>query len=95
MFKSYEKIDQKSKHSLFVNDLGEQVVFHTCDTLFWKKISKNLNGIKNHESFIEGSYAGVRYFYGKYTFESLNPQYGVNLQKNILYDIYLYKSKKK
>jgi hypothetical protein len=93
-YKSNEKIDNRSKHILFINNLGEQVIFHTSDSLFWNRIIKELKGIRNQEIFYEGSYIGKRFISDKYIFESLQPKQGVDIIRNIFYDLYLYKRKK-
>jgi hypothetical protein len=69
------------------------VVMHSSDTIFWKKATKELKGIQKQETFQEGSYSGRRYIDGKITFETLTPKNGINIDKNIFYDLYVYKTK--
>ena len=93
LYKSNEEIANKPKHIINVNDLTDMVVMHSSDTIFWKKVTKELKGIQKQEAFQEGSYSGRRYIDGKITFETFTPKNGINIAKNIFYDLYVYKTR--
>jgi hypothetical protein len=93
IYKSNQEIGNKMKHILDINKITGMVILHTSDAIFWEKISNELKSIQKQESFNEGSYIGKRFINDKYIFETLKPSNGVNIQRNIFYDIYLYRTK--
>lgn len=89
----FYKSNDNAKHIININDLTDMVIIHSSDTIFWKKITKELKGVPKQEAFQEGSYSGKRYIDGEITFETLKPKNGINTNENILYDLYVYKTK--
>lgn len=89
----FYKSNDNMKHIININDLTDMVIIHSSDSIFWKKIYKEFKGIQKQEVFYEGSYIGKRYIDGKITFETLKPKNGIDVEKNVFYDLYVYRTK--
>ena len=85
----------KNVHWIDIISVTEIVTFHTAEKIYWEKICVGLKKIKKQEEFYEEGYKGRRYITNVYTFETLEPKSGVvNLKKNKVYDIYVYKTER-
>jgi len=78
------------KHWIYTNS---SVSISTADEENWKSLVKELKKVSAPKSFDDGSSAkSLRYVGPNYTFESYEPQNGVNLSKNELYQVFVIKN---
>lgn len=95
---SNESVDvNEPKHWIYITDMGafSSVSVSTADKETWDKLLKELEEVSKPEPFDdETSDKTLRYVGKDYTFESYEPENGINLALNNLYQVYVLRTKK-